>query len=98
MRKQIICLCFIALMGVMAVSCQKKFSLDKVREIVSQSVITEEKDSGRTLVIDTILLEPNGVNYNGVIRGVLNDSIEVSYNLTLTDNGDDYDVEWERAE
>lgn len=99
MRKHILCLCFITLLMGMAVSCQKKVSLDKMREIVSQSVITEEKDSGRTLVIDTILIEPNGEkDFKGMIKGVLNDTIAVEYGLKLTDNGEDYDVEWERME
>ena len=99
MRKHILSLCLIAFMAVTAVSCQKKVSLDKMREIVSQSVITEEKDSGRTLVIDTIQIEPNGAkDFKGIIKGVLNDSIPVVYDLTLTDNGDDYDAEWKRVD
>ena len=52
-----------------------------------------------TLVIDTILIEPNGEkDFKGMIKGVLNDTIAVEYDLKLTDNGEDYDVEWERME
>ena len=98
MRKQYLCLGLFVIIAAMTVSCQKKVSLDKVREIVSQSVIAEEKDSGRTLVLDTILLQLNGKDYSGTIKGVLNDSIEVTYDLTLTDNGEDFDAEWKRAD
>ena len=99
MRKKILFLCLVTLSACIAVSCQRKVSFDKLREIVSQHVITEEKDSGRTLVVDTILLEPNGEkDFKGTIKGVLNDSIEVTYQLTLTDNGNDYDFEWERED
>ena len=47
------------------------------------------------LVVDTIFLNPTSDNnYIGELRGHVNDSVEVVYDLTVTDEGDDLSAEW----
>ncbi len=78
-------------------ACKKKeVSIDKVKDIIEQSVIAEEKDKGRVLVVDTVILhQTTGDNYKGQLLGVASDTIPVVYQLTVTDAGDDLDIEWE---
>lgn len=87
---------FLSLMMVMG-ACSKKreVSIDKLRSIIEQSVISEQLDSGRTLVVDTIFLnKENGDNYVGTLRGHINDSIEVVYDIQVNDENDELSVEW----
>ena len=88
----------VALMTLMALgACNKKgeVSVDKLSKTISESVIAEQRDSGRVLVVDTIFLNqtPDN-NYTGELRGHVNDSVEVVYDLTVTDEGDDLSAEW----
>ena len=63
----------VVLMALMALgACNKKgeVSVDKLSKTISESVIAEQRDSGRVLVV------------------------EVVYDLTVTDEGDDLSAEW----
>ena len=88
----------VALMALMTLgACNKKgeVSVDKLSKTISESVIAEQRDSGRVLVVDTIFLNPTSDNnYIGELRGHVNDSVEVVYDLTVTDEGDDLSAEW----
>ena len=49
--------------------------------------------------VDTIFLNnTSGDNYNGELRGHLNDTIEVVYDLTVTDEGEEVEAEWNLRE
>ncbi len=81
-------------------ACQKKreISIDKVSNIIQQSVIAEQADSGHRLVVDTIMLNPaTDAVYKGELHGCLDDSITVTYDLTVTEEGDEYSMEWDLA-
>ena len=93
-------------------ACQKKreISIDKVSNIIQQSVIAEQADSGHRLVVDTIMLNPaTDAVYKGELHGclgargrggayvALDDSITVTYDLTVTEEGDEYSMEWDLA-
>lgn len=88
----------VALMALMTLgACNKKgeVSVDKLSKTISESVIAEQRDSGRVLVVDTIFLNlTSDNNYIGELRGHVNDSVEVVYDLTVTDEGDDLSAEW----
>lgn len=88
----------LSLMMVMGACAKKKVvSVDKLRSIIEQSVIAEQLDSGRTLVVDTIFLnKENGDNYAGTLRGHINDSIEVVYDIQVNDENDEMSIEWNR--
>lgn len=89
---------FVALMALMTLgACNKnrEISFDKLNKTISESVIAEQRDSGRVLVVDTIFLNPTpDNNYTGELRGRVNDSIEVVYDLMVTDEGDELSAEW----
>ena len=79
--------------------CQKKeVSVEKLSKQIIESVTAEQKDSGRVLTVDTIFLNnTTGANYTGELRGHLNDTIEVVYDLKVTDEGgDEVEAEWKR--
>ena len=91
--------CVVAVVCVFCACKKKEVSLDKMKAIISQSVIAEESDSGRVLVVDSIILnQTGGDNYTGLLFGVANDSIPVVYDLTVDDAGDDLEIEWNKKE
>ena len=93
---------FLVLMALTFVvgACQKKkeISIDKVTNIIQQSVIAEQADSGHRLVVDTIALQPAAdAVYRGELHGCLDDSITVTYDLVVTEEGDELGMEWTLA-
>ena len=77
--------------------CNKKreVSVDKLNKIFIQSVVAEQKDSGNVLTVDTIFLnKTTGDNFIGELRGHVNDTTEVVYDLSVADEGDELSQEW----
>ena len=58
---------------------------------------TESRETMTVLLMPTDDDADDVTVYDG-FKGVLNDTIAVEYDLKRTDNGEDYDVEWERME
>lgn len=74
---------------------ERKVSVDKLSQTIVESVVAEQRDSGRVLTVDTIFLNNTvGDNFSGELRGHVNDTIEVVYDLSVTDDGDDLSAEW----
>ena len=76
-------------------SCKREVSIDKLYQTFTQSVIQEQRDSGNVLTVDTIfLINTTGDNYKGELRGHVNDSTELVYDLDVTDEGKELTFEW----
>jgi hypothetical protein len=68
----------------------------KLTEKVQESIVEAEKQEGNTLEITEFDLgEKTGKNYKGVLKGVLNGE-NVVYDVTVNDEGSDFDVDWEQ--
>ena len=68
---------------------------DKLKDKVTQGIVEYEQTQGNHLeVIDLKLEKSEGKGYKGVLTGKLNDK-EVTYDVTVDDAGDDFDVDWE---
>ncbi|MBR5035726.1 MAG: hypothetical protein IKX69_00875 [Prevotella sp.] len=93
MRKTIITLLFAcaALFTFNACVVSEKKLTDKVQE----AIIDAEKQEGNTLeIIEFDLGEKTGKDYKGVLKGTLNGE-SVVYDVTVNDEGNDFDVDWE---
>ena len=78
---------------------KKEVSVEKLHKTIIDNVTAEQLDSGRVFTVDTIFLNnTSGDNYNGELRGHLNDTIEVVYDLTVTDEGEEVEAEWNLRE
>ena len=66
----------------------------KLTEKIQSAIVEEEQSKGRTLEVTEFSLgEKTGKNYQGVLKGKL-DGKEMVYDVTVTDEGDDFDVNW----
>ena len=96
-NKKMIMMAF-ALIAMVAIGgCNKKreVSVDKLNQTIIQSVMAEQRDSGRVLTVDTIFLnKTEGDNFSGELRGHVNDTTEVVYDLQVTDEGEELSAEW----
>ena len=89
----ILAFAFVALMAFNA--CKREVSIEKLRQSFVESVVAEQRDSGNVLTVDTFFLnKTEGYNFNGELRGHINDSTEVVYDLVVEDEGDDFSLEW----
>jgi|GEM_PF-2239866 len=69
-------------------------SEQKLTEKIQSAIVEEEQSKGRTLEVTEFSLdEKTGKNYQGVLKGKL-DGKEMVYDVTVTDEGDDFDVNW----
>ncbi len=96
-NKQMIMMACALIAMVLMGGCNKKkeISVDKLSQTIIQSVVAEQRDSGRVLTVDTIFLNSTaGDNFSGELRGHVNDSTEVVYDLQVTDEGDELSAEW----
>ncbi|MBO4850207.1 MAG: hypothetical protein J5529_04805 [Prevotella sp.] len=77
-------------------ACKKKeVDVNKLYKSFTESVVAEQSELGNTLSVDTIFLnQTTGDNFKGELRGHINDSTEVVYDLDVTDEGDDFELEW----
>lgn len=92
MRKHLILMVFAfsALMMLNGCVVSEKKLTDKIQEVI----VAEEKDNGNTLEITEFNLgNKTGKDYKGVLKGVLNGK-PVEYDVTVNDEGNDFDVDW----
>lgn len=93
MRKYLISMVFALSALVMLNGCivsEKKLT-DKVQE----AMVEYEQDQGNRLEVTDLNLEKSGdKGYKGVLTGKLNGE-DVTYDVTVSDAGDDFDVDWE---
>ena len=69
-------------------------SEQKLTEKIQSGIVKEEQSKGRTFAVTECSLgEKTGKNYQGVLKGKL-DGKEMVYDVTVTDEGDDFDVNW----
>jgi len=70
-------------------------SEDKLSDKVTQGIVEYEQQQGNRLEVTDLKLEKSeGKGYKGVLTGKLNGE-EVTYDVTVDDAGDDFDVDWE---
>ncbi|MBQ4027641.1 MAG: hypothetical protein II624_00620 [Prevotella sp.] len=92
MRKHLILMVFAFSALVMLNGCV--VSEKKLTDKVQEAIIAEEKDNGNTLEITEFNLgDKIGKDYKGVLKGVLNGE-PVEYDVTVNDEGNDFDVDW----
>jgi hypothetical protein len=70
-------------------------SEEKLTDKVTQGIVEYEKEQGNRLEVTDLKLEKSdGKSYKGVLTGKLNGE-DVTYDVTVDDAGDDFDVDWE---
>lgn len=70
-------------------------SEEKLTDRVQQSMVDYEQGQGNQLEVTDLKLEKTGdKGYKGVATGVLNGQ-EVTYDVAVTDDGKNFDVDWE---
>lgn len=71
-------------------------SESKLEDKVQQAIVDDESGNGNHLEVTEFNLDKakSGKNYTGVLRGTLNGK-EVVYDVTVNDEGNDFDVDWE---
>lgn len=69
---------------------------EQLAEKVKSAIVDDEKGNNRQLeVTEFDLGEKQGTQYKGVLKGKL-DGQEVIYDVVVTDEGSDYDVDWNK--
>jgi hypothetical protein len=93
MKKYLVSMVFALSALVMLNGCivsEKKLT-DKVQE----AMVEYEQEQGNRLTVTDLKLEKSeGNDYKGVLTGRLNGE-DVTYDVTVTDTGSDFDVDWE---
>ena len=93
MKKFLVSMMFACSAMVMLSGCivsEKKLT-DKVQE----AMVEYEQEQGNRLVVTDLKLEKSeGNDYKGVLTGRLNGE-DVTYDVTVSDAGSDFDVDWE---
>ena len=70
-------------------------SEEKLMDKVTQGIVEYEQKQGNRLEVTDLKLEKSeGKNYKGVLTGKLNGEDAV-YDVTVTDAGSDFDIDWE---
>ena len=84
-----------ALIVVGLTACKKEVSLDKVKQTIVENIMAEQRDSGKTLTVDTVILNKSvGGNFRGTLFGHTEKSEPVVYDLNVVDEGDELSAEW----
>lgn len=66
----------------------------KLSEKIQSAIVDEEASNGKTLEVTEFSLgDKIGNNYKGVLKGKL-DGKDVIYDVTVNDEGNDFDVDW----
>lgn len=66
----------------------------KLSEKIQSAIVDEEASNGKTLEVTEFSLgDKVGKNYKGVLKGKL-DGKDVIYDVTVNDEGNDFDVDW----
>ena len=67
----------------------------KLTDKVQEAMVDYEQDQGNRLEVTDLKLEKSDdKGYKGVLTGKLNGE-DVTYDVTVSDAGDDFDVDWE---
>ena len=70
-------------------------SEEKLTDKVTQGIVEYEQQQGNRLEVTDLKLEKSeGKNYKGVLTGKLNGEDAV-YDVVVSDDGSDFDVDWE---
>ena len=68
----------------------------KLADKVQEAIVNDVAQNGKQLEVTTFELgDKQGKNYKGVLQGKI-DGEEVVYDVTVTDEGSDFDVDWEQ--
>ena len=93
MKKFIVSMVFALSALVMLTGCV--VSEEKLTDKVTQGIVEYEQEQGNRLEVTDLKLEKSeGKNYKGVLTGKLNGEDAV-YDVTVTDAGSDFDIDWE---
>ena len=93
MKKYLISMVFAVSALVMLSGCI--VSEEKLTDKVTQGIVEYEQEQGNRLEVNDLKLEKSeGKNYKGVLTGKLNGE-DVVYDVIVTDDGNDFDVDWE---
>ena len=93
MKKYLVSMVFALFALVMLSGCI--VSEEKLTDKVQQSMVEYEQNQGNRLEVIDLKLEKSGdKGYKGVLIGRLNGE-DVTYDVTVSDAGDDFDVDWE---
>ena len=66
----------------------------KLSEKIQSAIVDEEASNGKTLEVTEFSLgDKIGKNYKGVLKGKL-EGKDVIYEVTVNDEGNDFDVDW----
>ena len=93
MKKYLVSMVFALSALVMLSGCI--VSEEKLTDKVQQSMVEYEQGQGNRLEVTDLKLDKSGdKGYKGVLTGKLNGE-DVTYDVTVSDAGDDFDVDWE---
>lgn len=93
MKKYIVSMVFAFSALVMLTGCV--VSEEKLTDKVTQGIVEYEQEQGNRLEVTDLKLEKSeGKGYKGVLTGKLNGEDAV-YDVTVTDAGSDFDIDWE---
>ena len=71
-------------------------SEEQLADKIKTAIVDDEKSSGHQLeVTEFDLGQLQGTQYKGVLKGNL-DGQPVTYDVTVTDEGKDYDIDWKK--
>ena len=66
----------------------------KLTEKVQQAIVEDEQSKGNRLEVTEFTFDDKNGQYTGVLKGNLNGK-PVSYDVKATDDGKEFDVDWE---
>lgn len=93
MKKFLVSMAFACSTLVMLSGCI--VSENKLTDKVQEAMVEYEQEHGNRLVVTDLKLEKSeGNDYKGVLTGRLNGE-DVTYDITVSDTGSDFDVDWE---
>jgi hypothetical protein len=93
MKKYVISMVFALSALVMLSGCM--VSEKKLTDKVQEAIVEYEQEHGNRLMVTDLKLEKSeGNDYKGVLTGRLNGE-DVTYDVTVSDAGSDFDVDWE---
>lgn len=93
MKKYLVSMVFALSALVMLTGCV--VSEEKLTDKVTQGIVEYEQEQGNRLEVTDLKLEKSeGKGYKGVLTGKLNGEDAV-YDVTVTDAGSDFDIDWE---
>ena len=93
MKKCFVSMVIALLVSVMLSGCI--VSEEKLTDKVQEAMVEYEQEHGNRLEVTDLKLEKSeGKGYKGVLTGKLNGE-DATYDVTVSDAGSDFDVDWE---